>query len=36
MIYLDTSVALAYLLAEDRRPPDSLAGNIGFQNTAGV
>lgn len=24
MIYLDTSVALAYLLAEDRRPPDSL------------
>jgi predicted nucleic acid-binding protein len=24
MIYLDTSVALAYLLAKDRRPPDSL------------
>ena len=24
MIYLDTSVALAYLLAEDRCPPDSL------------
>ena len=24
MIYLDTSVALAYLLAEDRHPPDSL------------
>ena len=24
MIYLDTSVALAQLLAEDRRPPDSL------------
>ncbi len=24
MIYLDTSVALAYLLAEDRRPPASL------------
>lgn len=24
MIYLDTSVALAHLLAEDRRPPDSL------------
>ena len=24
MIYLDTSVALAYLLAEDRRPPTSL------------
>ncbi len=24
MIYLDTSVALAYLLVEDRRPPDSL------------
>ena len=26
MIYLDTSVALAHLLAEDRRPPDSLWG----------
>jgi len=24
LIYLDTSVALAYLLAEDRRPPASL------------
>lgn len=24
MIYLDTSVALAQLLVEDRRPPDSL------------
>ena len=24
MIYVDTSVALAHLLAEDRRPPDSL------------
>ena len=24
MIYLDTSVALAHLLAEDRQPPDSL------------
>lgn len=24
MIYLDTSVALAHVLAEDRRPPDSL------------
>ncbi len=24
MIYLDTSVALAHLLAEDRRPPDRL------------
>lgn len=24
MIYLDTSVAMAHLLAEDRRPPDSL------------
>jgi predicted nucleic acid-binding protein len=24
MIYLDTSVALAHLLAEDRHPPDSL------------
>ena len=24
MIYLDTSVALAHLLAEDRRPPDTL------------
>ncbi len=24
MIYLETSVALAQLLAEDRRPPDSL------------
>ena len=24
MIYLDTSVALAHLLAEDRRPPDAL------------
>jgi len=27
VIYLDTSVALAYLLAEDRRPPDSLWEN---------
>ncbi len=27
MIYLDTSVALAHLLAEDRRPPDSLWGH---------
>lgn len=26
MIYLDTSVALAHLLAEDRRPPDGLWG----------
>ena len=26
MIYLDTSVALAQLLAEDRRPPDALWG----------
>ena len=24
MIYLDTSVALAHLLAEDRHPPDQL------------
>lgn len=24
MIYLDTSVALAHLLSEDRRPPDEL------------
>lgn len=24
MIYLDTSVAIAHLLAEDRRPPDAL------------
>lgn len=29
MIYLDTSVALAQLLAEDRRPPESLwAGSL--------
>lgn len=29
MIYLDTSVALAQLLAEDRRPPDSFwSGNL--------
>ena len=27
MIYLDTSVALAHLLAEDRRPPDALWGS---------
>ncbi len=27
MIYLDTSVALAHLLAEDRRPPDELWAN---------
>lgn len=27
MIYLDTSVALAHLLSEDRRPPDSLWSN---------
>ena len=27
MIYLDTSVALAHLLAEDRRPPDALWDN---------
>jgi predicted nucleic acid-binding protein len=27
MIYLDTSVALAHLLSEDRRPPDELWGN---------
>jgi hypothetical protein len=26
VIYLDTSVALAHLLAEDRRPPDALWG----------
>jgi predicted nucleic acid-binding protein len=26
VIYLDTSVALAHLLSEDRRPPDSLWG----------
>jgi predicted nucleic acid-binding protein len=26
MIYLDTSVALAHLLAEDRRPPDAIWG----------
>lgn len=26
MIYLDTSVALAHLLAEDQRPPDELWG----------
>ena len=26
MIYLDSSVALAYLLTEDRMPPDSLWG----------
>lgn len=26
MIYLDTSVALAHLLAEDRRPPEALWG----------
>lgn len=26
MIYLDTSVALAYLLAEDRSPPESIWG----------
>ncbi len=26
MIYLDTSVALAHLLAEDRSPPDSIWG----------
>ena len=24
MIYVDTSVALAHLLAEDRRPPEAL------------
>ena len=24
MIYVDTSVVLAHLLAEDRRPPDAL------------
>jgi hypothetical protein len=24
LVYLDTSVALAHLLAEDRRPPDAL------------
>lgn len=28
MIYLDTSVALAHLLAEDRQPPESLWGEI--------
>lgn len=28
MIYLDTSVALAQLLAEDRRPPDGLWKNV--------
>jgi predicted nucleic acid-binding protein len=28
VIYLDTSVALAHLLAEDRRPPDSLWGKL--------
>ena len=28
MIYLDTSVALAHLLAEDRVPPDRLWGEI--------
>jgi hypothetical protein len=27
LIYLDTSVALAHLLAEDRRPPDALWAN---------
>jgi predicted nucleic acid-binding protein len=27
VIYLDTSVALAHLLAEDRRPPDALWSN---------
>jgi hypothetical protein len=26
LIYIDTSVALAHLLAEDRRPPDTLWG----------
>lgn len=28
MIYLDTSVALAHLLAEDRRPPDALWAEV--------
>ena len=28
MIYLDTSVALAHLLAEDRRPPDALWSEV--------
>jgi predicted nucleic acid-binding protein len=28
VIYLDTSVALAHLLAEDRQPPESLWGEI--------
>lgn len=28
MIYLDTSVALAHLLAEDRRPPDDLWSEV--------
>ena len=28
MIYLDTSVALAHLLAEDRRPPDELWSEV--------
>ena len=28
MIYLDTSAALAHLLAEDRRPPESLWNEV--------
>jgi hypothetical protein len=30
MIYLDRSVALAHLMAEDRFPPDALWGRAGF------
>ena len=32
MIYLDSSVALAHLLAEDRQPPDSLWGETLFSS----
>jgi hypothetical protein len=35
VIYLDTSVALAHLLAEDRRPPDSLwAGTLAARGSS--
>ena len=35
MIYLDTSVALAQLLAEDRIPPvDAMAGGVSFESPA--
>lgn len=36
MIYLDTSVALAYLLAEDRRPNDSQMATYDERMRAGA